>query len=290
MHPTEFSHYGNLEADELKHISRIDFRPFHDIAINALKEKGLKSTATFPIPIDDKKVVVSTRSAGPKKTLMLQLDIQTRKNGEYSLCIILDAAKQAIARDRYLNVDIICKSSAAHSYSGDRMLQKLLSGMGYEPNPRIRIVFQGAVGIADWDKTRASVDLFVAFSLEEGLHYFIPEIWSRGAYIAITEPGAVTAFADMPGIIRVAGHMVPSFGSGIYNDYFEGMVPFPEYNDAVNKITDFLTTTHEIAPRSFGEPFDVDGELIAKALNMTPQYRKEIRIQRASHAYARITV
>lgn len=290
VHATEVMHYGNLEGEELNQISRIDFRPFHSIGINSMKSKGLKSTASFPIPIDDKKIEVPERTASNKKTILLQLDIQTRKNGEYSLAMVLDAARIAVERDQHLSVDVICKSSAAHSYTGEHMLKLLLNGMNYVNHPRIRIVFQGAVNLQEWDKTRNSVDLLVAFSLEEGLHYFVPEMWLRGAYVALTEPGALSAFTDLPGVIKITGTMIPSFGSGIYNDYFEGSVPFPDYNDAVSKISWFLNQTHSIKSRKLSEPFDTDGESIAKALEMTPQYRKEIKVLRASHAYARISL
>lgn len=290
LHATEFAHYGNLSADELRHISRIDFQPFHGIGIPSIQAKGLKSTGAFPIPIDKKDITLEPRTAASKKTVLLQLDIQTRKNGEYSLCMLLDAANRAVAKQRNLEIEIICKASAAHSYQHEGMLKDLLAGMNYQSNAKIRITFQGAVSVEEWDKTRRAVDLLVAFSLEEGLHYFVPEMWMRGAYIALPENGALTAFENLDGIIKVPSMMVPSFGSGIYNDYFEGQVPFPEYNGTVRALCEFFLGSHEIRPRALEAPFDTDGEAIAQALKLTPQYRKEIKIQRSSHAYARISL
>lgn len=290
LHATEFGHYGALSADELRHISRLDFQPFHAIGIQSIQAKGLKSTGAFPIPIDKKDIKTPSRVAASKKTVMLQLDIQTRKNGEYSLCMLLDAATRAITKQRNLEIEIICKASAAHSYQHEGMLKDLLAGMNYQPNPKIKITFQGAVSIEEWDKTRQAVDLLVAFSLEEGLHYFVPEMWMRGAFVVLPENGALSAFEELEGIVKVPTIMVPSFGSGIYNDYFEGQVPFPEYNGTVARLSDFFIQAHEIKPRELPAPFDTDGELIAQALKMTPQYRKEIKILRSSHAYARISL
>ena len=269
LHSSEFRLYGNPEPHELKMLKNIEFSPIHEIGFDVIKEKKLEYTSkTFPIPMPQEVEIIKKRTATNKKTILLQLDTQARKNGEYSLAMAIDAFHKAKKKNSKLEVNIICKSSVERSYSNESWLKDLISGMELsyrKPTKGLTISFQGFTSKENWIKTKQSVDIFLGLSLEEGAFLFIPELWCMGATCFITNPGPCSTFRKLgEGIVEVESNKIPSPGTGSYNDFSKTYVYFPSYKDTVEKLAATLLKPIYVKERysklNKSEIIDTDGE------------------------------
>jgi hypothetical protein len=269
LHSSEFRLYGNPEPHELKMLKNIEFSPVHEIGFDVIKEKRLEYTSkTFPIPMPQEVEVINERTATNNKTILLQLDTQVRKNGEYSLAMAIDAFHKAKKKNSKLEVNIICKSSVEHSYPNERWLRDLISGMGlFYPNPAkgLTVSLQRFTSKEEWIKTKQNTDIFLGLSLEEGAFLFIPELWCMGAICFITNPGPCSTFRKLgEGIVDVKSNKIPSPGTGSYNDLSKTYVYFPNYKDTVEKLAATLLKPIHIKERysklNKNEIIDTDGE------------------------------
>jgi hypothetical protein len=268
-HASEFSLYPTPKKSDVDLLNALVFCGFHNNINKELQKKGLRYGNSFPIPIQPRWILDQERIASNFKTIMLQFDTQSRKNGEYILAAVCDSFFLAKKKNPALKLRVVCKSTAAHSIGGPSYLNKLKDSWKVS-HPDLEIVLEGR-NPKSWAEVIKDIDIFMGLSTEEGLHYFIPELWIAGATIILTKDGPCSYFETLPeGIILVDSMEVEGSGTGFYNDNFYSKVKMFDYQDCVHKLTEVLVGDLKVKSRKqiSSELFDTDGSLIKSYLGI----------------------
>lgn len=290
-HSSEFALYPTAKKSDLDIINNFVFSGFHPAINKELERKGMNyKNGSFPIPIQTKWLLDQSRIAKNYKTIMLQFDTQSRKNGEYILAAVCDAYYIAIKSNPDLKLKVICKATAAHSIGGPSYLNKLKQDWNIN-HPNLDIILEGRSS-KSWADVLKEIDIFIGLSTEEGLHYFIPELWIAGATIVLGKNGPCNSFESLPeGICLVNTLEVEGSGTGFYNDNFYSKVKMFDYNDTVLSLSKLLSSEINIKDRKelAKSYFDVDGSLIKSYLGLSSdsQY-KTFSVEREGLVYQNI--
>jgi len=198
-HYGEFSLYGLLSEPDKKIIGNILYCGFHSKVNESLLLKGIGDldTPVCPIPMEIPSKVFAKRLATNKKRILLQFDAQARKNGELSLAAVIDAFVIAKRTRPDLELIITAKSSAAFGYETAAYLHNLITTMGAHKIKGL-IINQENIKTGSWEDVSQNIDILVALSTDEGLHYFIPEMWSLGVHCVIPENGPYSTYETLP--------------------------------------------------------------------------------------------
>lgn len=287
-HSSEFSLYGTPSMEQLEVLSCIEFHGFHSMVAETLRKKGIAaSDRAFPIPMTVNNISEQSRVATESKRIMLQFDTQARKNGEIALAALFDAYCLAVAERPNLKVRAICKSSAANGFTSSAYLDSLNDYWGTANYPGFKTILEGRTD-KSWVESLKKTDIFLGLSSEEGVHYFIPEMWCSGAHIVLTSPGPCSSYLTLPeGIHPVKGVYVENFGTGCYNDNFMGKVYNVDYEDCVMVIKRLLLEDLHIKSRKDILPnyIDTNGKLIAEFLGIKSKTGQACTIERDAPVY-----
>ncbi|TXG82176.1 MAG: hypothetical protein E6R13_05395 [Spirochaetes bacterium] len=269
-HASEFALYPTPKKSDLDALNNLVFCGFHDNINKELQVKGLRYGNSFPVPIQIRWVLDHDRVAGNFKTIMLQFDTQSRKNGEYILAAVCDSFLLAKRSNPSLKLRVICKATAAHSIGGPGYLNRLKSSWSID-HPDLEIILEGRSS-KSWAEVIRDVDIFMGLSTEEGLHYFIPELWIAGASIFLTKNGPCNSFENLPeGIFLVDSFEAEGSGTGFYNDNYYSKVRMFDYQKCVLSLSSVLSSDLKVKSRKniASKYFDLDGSLIKSYLGIT---------------------
>jgi hypothetical protein len=291
VHSSEFSLYGDPTPVQMEMISDIEFVGFHQAVETVLRKKGLKTVSrAFPIPFNYSYILEQHRVSHKEKRIMFQFDTQARKNGEQILAALFDAYCLAYKEDPGIKVRAICKSTAAGAFLNSQYLEKLRKEWGMSAYPNFICQLEGR-SPESWPENIRRTDIFLALSSEEGVHYFIPEMWIAGAHIVINNPGPCSSYLGLPGSVHtVAGEEIENSGTGFYNDNFMSKVLGFHYHDTVYKIKDLILSPLNIVSKKdiASNYFDSDGKLISSYLGISPVTNNRYTIEREGSIYNRI--
>lgn len=291
-HSSEFSLYGNPTQSQMEMMSDIEFVGFHKACEQVLREKGLRTIdRAFPIPFNWDYISEQNRVAHKEKRIMFQFDTQARKNGEQILAALFDAYCLAHKEDPTIKVRAICKSTAAGAFYNSQYLDKLKKEWGMENYPNFICQLEGK-SPDPWDQNIKRTDIFLALSSEEGVHYFIPEMWISGAHIVINNPGPCSSYLSLPGdsVHIVSGEELENSGTGFYNDNFMSKVLGFHYHETVYKLKDLILTPLNIASKKgiASNYFDNNGKLISDYLGIGLVNNTKYSIEREGSIYNRV--
>jgi hypothetical protein len=291
-HSSEFRLYGNPTESQMEMISNIEFVGFHKACNTVLKEKGLRTIETaFPIPFNWNYISDQNRVAHKEKRIMFQFDTQARKNGEQILAALFDAYCLAHKEDSTIKVRAVCKSTAAGAFYNSQYLDKLKKEWGMENYPNFICQLEGK-SPDPWDQNIKRTDIFLALSSEEGVHYFVPEMWISGAHIVINNPGPCSSYISLPGdsVHIVSGEEIENSGTGFYNDNFMSKVFGFHYHDTVYKLKDLILSPLNIASKKTiaSNYFDNNGRLLSDYLEISRIDNTRYSIEREGSIYNRI--
>lgn len=291
-HTSEFALYPTPKKADLDIINNIVYSGFHPSINKELERKGMNhKNISFPIPIQIKWILEQNRVAKDYKTIMLQFDTQSRKNGEYTLAAVCDAYIIALKSNPNLKLKVICKATAAHSIGGPGYLNKLKQDWGVNNYPGLDIVLEGR-SPRSWAEVIKDIDIFMGLSTEEGLHYFIPELWIAGATIVLGKDGPCNSFESLPeGICLVNTFEAEGSGTGFYNDNFYSKVKMFDYSNCVDILSSLLISDIVIKDRKniSNSYFDVDGSLVKNYLGLVSDIQyKTFTVEREGLVYQNI--
>lgn len=290
-HSSEFKLYGNLDDIQLLALSHIKFCGFHNYVNSVLSEKGLNTILNaFPIPFDHSSIIDQNRIAYKDKRIMFQFDTQARKYGEQILAALFDAYVLAFDQDPSVKLKVICKTTAAHGFYNSAYLDALKKDWGIHNYPGFQCSLEGRVG-ESWSDSIKKTDIFLALSTEEGVHYFIPEMWTGGAHIVTQTPGPCSSYLSLGESVHIVNSQeIQNSGTGFYNDNFMATVNGFNYYETVMKLKELILSPLPIASKKqqVSRHFDVDGTLLAGFLEVSPTGRKNWSVERNVPIYNRI--
>lgn len=290
-HSSEFRLYGNLDAGQLASVSDIKFCGFHNYINTVLAEKSLNfSLNSFPIPFTTHNIPEQNRIAGKEKRVMFQFDTQARKNGEQILAALYDAYCLAVEQDPAVKLKVICKTTAAHGFTNSSYLDKLKTNWNMAATPGFSVNLEGRVG-ESWTDSIKKTDIFLALSTDEGVHYFVPEMWLSGAHIVLQAPGPCSSYLSLGESIHVvSGQEVENCGTGFYNDNFMTKVNSFNYYETVMKLKELILNPISIASKKHiaSRSFDSDGKLLANFFGLAPSGRTNWVLERNGAIFTRI--
>ncbi len=292
-HSSEFALYPSPRKDMLDVLNSTYYCGFHKAIEPELIKKGMNTLPgkSFPVPIGISWIQEQERIVSKTKTIMLQFDTQSRKNGEFILAALFDSYCLAFNDNPSLKVKVICKATAAHSFTNSNYLNRLKESWGINNYPGFEVVFEGRT-TRPWSDTIKDIDIFMGLSTEEGLHYFIPELWIAGATIVLTQNGPCDSYENLPeGLVLIQGLKVDGSGTGFYNDNFCSRVTSFDYNDCVRKLSILLSSEIVVKDRKAiaHKFFDTDGSLISNFLGLEIfQQTKSYTVEREGSLYHNI--